>query len=80
MRKLLCFVFGMMSVILIIPVLENSAQIFEAFASKVITNFGLDISKNQKTISETQASLDQVSTHAIGFTAEGYDDEYEDEE
>lgn len=77
MKKLLCFVFGMMSVVLIIPVLENSAQIFEAFASKVITNFGLDISKNQKTISETQASLE---THAIGFTAEGYDDEYEDEE
>ena len=64
MKKLSCFILGMIAVILFIPVIEGIAQIFEAFASKIITNFGLDISKNQKIISDTQASCEPVTTHA----------------
>ncbi len=80
MKKLLCFVGGIVSVVLFIPIMENVAQICEAYSSKLITDMGIGIAKNQKEIADVQESCEPQQTHAIGFTAEGYGDEYEEDD
>lgn len=74
MKYICCFIGGMITVIMIIPILGEIVSMFEAFAQTMISRSNLATTIYQKGVVEQGGD----STQAIGFTADWSAEENED--
>ena len=76
------YIFGLLSGLLFIPILEDFINVIAAWIQVLIVTPSKIVTKANSEISEMQGSQEE-STNVIGFsipsTEEYYEDEYEDE-
>ena len=76
------YIFGLLSGLLFIPILEDFINVIAAWIQVMIVTPSKIVTKANSEISEMQGSQEE-STNVIGFsipsTEEYYEDEYEDE-
>jgi hypothetical protein len=79
MKKLGCFVLGILSYMCFIPLLESSTEFLCGKFEILKGENTKKMLKINKEISDLQASLEPVNTQCIGFQMTGDDEEYDDE-
>ena len=77
-RNLLSYIFGMLTVLLFVPLIEDLSAILSSWFQVLILKPTKLVLKGNKEIAELQANSQEIDTHCIGFTLpvqEDFDDE-----
>ena len=80
MKKITCFIGGIVTVALLIPILTDIASIIDGWTQTVISKFNLCVTNDNKKVLNIQEQIEKSNTNAIGFTANWGDEVMEDDE
>lgn len=80
MKKITCFIGGIVTVALIIPILTDIASIIDEWTQTIISKFNLSVTNDNKKVLNIQEQIEKSNTNAIGFTANWGDEAMEDDE
>ena len=78
MKKLPIFIYGFLSAVVIIPVIDMVIQNTELVSENIKAKLTLKLIKSNAEISKAQESLEKTDTYAIGYDLNVPDDDYED--
>lgn len=80
MKKITCFISGIVTVALIIPILTDIASIIDGWTQTIISKFNLSVTNDNKKVLNIQEQIEKSNTNAIGFTTNWGDEVMEDDE
>lgn len=80
MKKITCFIGGIVTVALLIPILTDIASIIDGWTQTIISKFNLSVTNDNKKVLNIQEQIEKSNTNAIGFTANWGDEAMEDDE
>lgn len=79
MKKIIIFIFGMLTTLAFIPIIESLVEIVLCSLEPLKAKSTKKVLKINKEINELQSELEPIDTQAIGFEIPS-DEEYYDEE
>lgn len=80
MKKITCFIGGIVTVALLIPILTDIASIIDGWTQTIISKFNLSVTNDNKKVLNIQEQIEKSNTNAIGFTTNWGDEVMEDDE
>ena len=80
MKKITCFIGGIVTVALLIPILTDIASIIDGWTQTIISKFNLSVTNDNKKVLNIQEQIEKSNTNAIGFTVNWGDEAMEDDE
>lgn len=78
-KNLLSYVFGMLTVLLFVPLIEDISATLSSWFQVLILKPTKLVLKGNKEIAELQANSQEIDTHCIGFQMP-VQDEFDDED
>lgn len=78
-KNLLSYVFGMLTVLLFVPLIEDISATLSSWFQVLILKPTKLVLKGNKEIAELQANSQEIDTHCIGFQMH-VQDEFDDED
>jgi hypothetical protein len=79
MNKLKCYIFGMMTVILAIPIIEQITEIICGGLEVLKGKNTKKVMQINKEIEDLQMQLEPINTNCIGFKVPNQEEYYEDD-
>ena len=79
MNKLKCYIFGMMTVILAIPIIEQITEIVCGGLEVLKGKNTKKVMQINKEIEDLQMQLEPINTNCIGFKVPNQEEDYEDD-
>ena len=79
MNKLKCYIFGMMTVILAIPIIEQITEIVCGSLEVLKGKNTKKVMQINKEIEDLQMQLEPINTNCIGFEVPNQEEYYEDD-
>ena len=79
MNKLKCYIFGMMTVILAIPIIEQITEIVCGSLEVLKGKNTKKVMQINKEIEDLQMQLEPINTNCIGFKVPNQEEYYEDD-
>lgn len=79
MNKLKCYIFGMMTVILAIPIIEQITEIVCGGLEVLKEKNTKKVMQINKEIEDLQMQLEPINTNCIGFKVPNQEEYYEDD-
>jgi hypothetical protein len=79
MNKLKCYIFGMMTVILAIPIIEQITEIVCGGLEVLKGKNAKKVMQINKEIEDLQMQLEPINTNCIGFKVPNQEEYYEDD-